>query len=58
MDPTKVVRTALQDAFSVASLVIATSAMITDHEEDNNTGNRSGGGVGGGHHGGMGGMDF
>lgn len=58
VDPTKVVRTALQDAFSVASLVIATSAMITDHEEDNNTGNRSGGGVGGGHHGGMGGMDF
>ncbi|KJV52290.1 TCP-1/cpn60 chaperonin family protein [Orientia tsutsugamushi str. Gilliam] len=58
VDPTKVVRTALQDAFSVASLVIATSAMITDHEEDNNT-NRSGGGVGGGHHGGgMGGMDF
>lgn len=58
VDPTKVVRTALQDAFSVASLVIATSAMITDHEEDNNTGNRSGGGVGAGHHGGMGGMDF
>ena len=30
LDPTKVVRTALQDAASVAGLVITTEAMVTE----------------------------
>ena len=30
IDPTKVVRTALQDAASVASLIITTESMITE----------------------------
>ena len=34
IDPTKVVRTALQDAASVASLLITTEAMIGDLPED------------------------
>ncbi len=34
VDPTKVVRTALQDAASVSSLMITTEVMITDDEED------------------------
>ncbi|KJV56024.1 TCP-1/cpn60 chaperonin family protein [Orientia chuto str. Dubai] len=58
VDPTKVVRTALQDAFSVALLVISTLAMITDHEEDNNANGRNSSLGGGGHHGMGGGMDF
>ena len=52
MDPTKVVRTALQDAASVAGLLITTEAMITDAPEPKN-------GAGGGgmpDMGGMGGM--
>ena len=51
IDPAKVVRTALEDAASVASLLITTEAMIADRPEP-----RSGGGMGGGM-GGMGGMD-
>ncbi len=40
IDPTKVVRTALQDAASVASLIITTEALITDKPEDiNKSGN-------------------
>ncbi len=35
IDPTKVVRTALQDAASIASLLITTEVMITDAESDN-----------------------
>ncbi|MBL4787824.1 MAG: chaperonin GroEL, partial [Kordiimonadaceae bacterium] len=34
IDPTKVVRTALQDAASIAGLMITTEAMITDAPED------------------------
>ncbi|NOZ43297.1 MAG: chaperonin GroEL, partial [Alphaproteobacteria bacterium] len=34
IDPTKVVRTALQDAASVAGLLITTEAMVTDHPEE------------------------
>ncbi len=48
IDPAKVVRTALEDAASVASLLITTEAMIADRPE-----HKSGGGMGGG----MGGMD-
>jgi chaperonin GroEL len=51
IDPAKVVRTALEDAASVASLLITTEAMIADRPEP-----KSGGGMGGGM-GGMGGMD-
>ena len=51
IDPAKVVRTALEDAASVASLLITTEAMIADKPEP-----KSGAGAGGGM-GGMGGMD-
>ena len=54
IDPTKVVRTALQDAASVASLLITTEAAITDMPADD----KGGGGMPGGGMGGMGGMDF
>jgi chaperonin GroEL len=55
IDPTKVVRTALQDAASVASLLITTEAAITDMPADDKGG---AGGMPGGGMGGMGGMDF
>jgi chaperonin GroEL len=55
IDPTKVVRTALQDAASVASLLITTEAAITELPADDKGGGA--GGMGGGM-GGMGGMDF
>ncbi|MBS3980703.1 MAG: chaperonin GroEL [Rhodobacteraceae bacterium] len=54
IDPAKVVRTALEDAASVASLLITTEAMIADRPEPK-SGAGAGGGMGGG---GMGGMDF
>ncbi|MDB5659193.1 MAG: groL [Cypionkella sp.] len=53
IDPAKVVRTALEDAASVASLLITTEAMIADRPEPKG----NGGGMGGGGMGGMGGMD-
>ena len=56
IDPTKVVRTALQDAASVAGLVITTQALIVDKPEDDKGGKMPGGMPGG--MGGMGGMDF
>ena len=34
IDPTKVVRTALQNASSIASLLLTTECMVTDAEED------------------------
>ena len=52
IDPTKVVRTALQDAASVASLLITTEAMVAERPEP------KGGSAGGPPGGGMGGMDF
>ncbi|OWQ98408.1 chaperonin GroEL [Sphingopyxis witflariensis] len=55
IDPTKVVRTALQDAASVAGLLITTEAGIADSPDDKPA---MGGGMGGGGMGGMGGMDF
>jgi chaperonin GroEL len=54
IDPVKVVRIALQDAASVASLLITTEAIITDVQDDEKS---SAGGMGGGM-GGMGGMDM
>jgi chaperonin GroEL len=55
IDPTKVVRVALTDAASVASLLITTEAMIAERPKDKPAG---GGMPGGGGMGGMGGMDF
>ena len=55
VDPVKVVRTALQDAASVASLLITTEAMIAETPKDSAP---AMGGGGGGGMGGMGGMDF
>ncbi len=53
IDPTKVVRTALQNAASVASLMLTTEALIADRPKDD----EKGGGHSGHSHGG-GGMDF
>ncbi len=54
VDPTKVVRTALQDAASVAGLLVTTEAMIADApKKDSGAPAMPGGGMGG-----MGGMDF
>ena len=55
IDPTKVVRIALQDAASVASLLITTEAMIAEKPKDKAPMGMPPGGMGGG---GMGGMDF
>ncbi len=52
IDPTKVVRTALQDAASVASLLITTEAMVAERPE------KKAAPAGGGSGGGMGDMDF
>jgi chaperonin GroEL len=57
IDPTKVVRTALQDAASIASLLITTEAMIAERPERKAPGGGGGGGGMGGM-GGMGDMDF
>ena len=56
IDPTKVVRTALQDAASVAGLVITTEAIVVEAPKKESSG-MPGGGMGGGM-GGMGGMDY
>jgi len=55
MDPTKVVRTALQDAASIAGLLITTEAMVAELPKKQSP--AMPGGPGGGM-GGMGGMDF
>lgn len=54
IDPTKVVRSALQGAASVASLLITTEAMVAELPKKNGGGGAPGGMPGGG----MGGMDF
>ena len=59
IDPTKVVRTALQNAASVAALLITTEAMIADRPQKapaGGGGDHGGGGMGG--MGDMGGMGF
>jgi len=53
IDPTKVVRTALQDAASIAGLLITTEAMVAEKPEKKEAASMPGGGMGG-----MGGMDF
>ncbi|HEY9091269.1 chaperonin GroEL [Parasphingorhabdus sp.] len=58
VDPTKVVRAALQDASSVAGLLITTEAAVADSPSDDKAGGMPDmGGMGGGM-GGMGGMGF
>jgi chaperonin GroEL len=56
IDPAKVVRTALQDAASVAGLLITTEAMIAEKPEKKGAGGGMPGGMGG--MGDMGGMDY
>jgi chaperonin GroEL len=51
IDPTKVVRTALQDAASIAGLLITTECVIVDKPEPKTTPEGAGAGMGG-----MGGM--
>ncbi len=51
LDPTKVTRTALQNAASVAGLILTTDAMVAELVEDKPKGGQAGGGMGG-----MGGM--
>ncbi|HSG96087.1 MAG TPA: chaperonin GroEL, partial [Afifellaceae bacterium] len=53
IDPTKVVRTALQDAGSVAGLLVTTEAMVAELPKKEAPAMPGGGGMGG-----MGGMDF
>ena len=52
IDPTKVMRTALQHAASIAGLLITTEAMVAEHPKKDPPMSMPGGG------GGMGGMDF
>ena len=56
IDPTKVVRCALQDAASVAGLLVTTEAMVAEKPEKKPAMPPGGGGMGG--MGGMGDMDF
>ncbi len=55
LDPTKVTRSALQNAASIAGLMITTEAMVAETPKKEES---AGGGMGGGGMGGMGGMDF
>jgi chaperonin GroEL len=56
IDPTKVVRLALQGAASIAALLVTTEAMVADRPEKRAAPSMPGGGMGG--MGGMGDMDF
>jgi chaperonin GroEL len=56
IDPTKVVRLALQNAASVASLMLTTEAMVAEKPDDKPEMPMGGGMGGGGMGGGMGGM--
>jgi chaperonin GroEL len=51
IDPTKVVRTALQNASSIAGLLLTTECVIVEHPEEEKAAGGAGGGMGG-----MGGM--
>jgi chaperonin GroEL len=53
VDPAKVVRAALQDAASIAGLLITTEAMVAEAPKKDSAPSMPGGGMGG-----MGGMDF
>jgi chaperonin GroEL len=54
IDPTKVVRTALQDAASIAGLLVTTEAMVAERPKKESPMPMPGGGGMGG----MGGMDY
>ncbi len=54
VDPTKVTRSALQNAASIAGLLLTTEALVTEVPEKE----KAPAGGGHDHHGGMGGMDF
>ncbi len=56
IDPTKVVRIALQNAASISGLLLTTEAVIVEHPEDEDVGGAAGGAPGMGGMGGMGGM--
>jgi chaperonin GroEL len=56
LDPTKVARTALQNAASIAGLMITTEAMVAEEPKEEKAPAMPGGGMGG--MGGMGDMDF
>src|SRR6056297_1642515 len=57
IDPTKVTRVAIENAGSIAGMILTTECVINDKEEDNDGGGNMGGGMpGGGMPGGMGGM--
>ncbi len=55
LDPTKVTPTALQNAASIAGLMITTEAMVAEAPKQEEAHGHGGGGGGGGS---MGGMDF
>ncbi len=57
LDPTKVTRSALQHASSIAGLAITTEAIVAELPKKDEGHSHGGGGMGGGM-GGMGGMDF
>ena len=57
IDPTKVVRTALENAASVASLLLTTEALVAEKPKKEEASASAGPGAGAGM-GGMGGMDF
>ena len=58
VDPTKVTRSALQNAASISGLLLTTEAIITDMPEKEKGGGMPPGMGGGGMGGGMGGMDY
>jgi chaperonin GroEL len=53
LDPTKVTRTALQNAASIAGLMITTEAMVAELPKEESAAGGMGGGMGG-----MGGMEM
>ena len=48
IDPTKVTRTALQNAASIAGLLLTTEATIVEKKEEKQSGGAPAGGMGGG----------
>jgi chaperonin GroEL len=56
IDPAKVTRGALENAASIAAMILTTEALIADEPEEEDEGMPGGGGMGGAGMGGMGGM--
>jgi chaperonin GroEL len=48
VDPAKVTRSALQNAASIAAMVLTTECIVVDKPEKDGSGNSGGGGMGGG----------